>query len=414
MSKKSKIAILVIILVSIAAYVFYILKKSSGPSIQVSLTAVEKGDITKTVSGSGYIQPEVDVDIAARISSEIMKIHVIEGEYVQKGQVLAELDKQRYEALVEEAESRLMSAKAGLKKAEADFARTNDLFAKNLTTKADLDAVEATKLSAQSQVQQANAYLKQTNDDLSKTLLTAPIAGTVTKLLKEEGEMAVGSQFQADPIMTVSDLSRMEVLSEIDENDVVLVNLNDETSIEIDAIPDTTFEGKVSEIAHTATTRGRGTQEQVTNFEVKIAVTSKVEKLRPGMSATVDIKTETHENILFVPIQCVTARSADELKDQINKEENPDTTATKEEKTDNPSEKELQEVVFVVKDGIAKITPVKTGISDDTNIEILSGVEEGDKVVSGSYKALSRLLKDGSKVEEKKGKEHIKNDKKKD
>ena len=414
MSKKAKIAILVIILVSIAAYVFYILKKSSGPSIEVSVTTIEKGDITKTVSGSGYIQPEVDVDIAARISSEIMKIHVIEGEYVQKGQVLAELDKQRYEALVEEAESRLMSAKAGLKKAEADFARTNDLFAKNLTTKADLDAVEATKLSAQSQVQQANAYLKQTNDDLSKTLLTAPIAGTVTKLLKEEGEMAVGSQFQADPIMTVSDLSRMEVLSEIDENDVVLVNLNDETSIEIDAIPDTTFEGKVSEIAHTATTRGRGTQEQVTNFEVKIAVTSKVEKLRPGMSATVDIKTETHENILFVPIQCVTARSADDLKDQINKEENPDTTATKEEKTDNPSEKELQEVVFVVKDGIAKITPVKTGISDDTNIEILSGVEEGDKVVSGSYKALSRLLKDGSKVEEKKGKEHIKNDKKKD
>ena len=414
MSKKAKIAILVIILVSIAAYVFYILKKSSGPSIEVSVTTIEKGDITKTVSGSGYIQPEVDVDIAARISSEIMKIHVIEGEYVQKGQVLAELDKQRYEALVEEAESRLMSAKAGLKKAEADFARTNDLFAKNLTTKADLDAVEATKLSAQSQVQQANAYLKQTNDDLSKTLLTAPIAGTVTKLLKEEGEMAVGSQFQADPIMTVSDLSRMEVLSEIDENDVVLVNLNDETSIEIDAIPDTTFEGRVSEIAHTATTRGRGTQEQVTNFEVKIAVTSKVEKLRPGMSATVDIKTETHENILFVPIQCVTARSADELKDQINKEENPDTTATKEEKTDNPSEKELQEVVFVVKDGIAKITPVKTGISDDTNIEILSGVEEGDKVVSGSYKALSRLLKDGSKVEGKKGKEHIKNDKKKD
>ena len=265
MSKKAKIAILVIILVSISAYVFYILKKSSGPSIEVSVTTIEKGDITKTVSGSGYIQPEVDVDIAARISSEIMKIHVIEGEYVQKGQVLAELDKQRYEALVEEAESRLMSAKAGLKKAEADFARTNDLFAKNLTTKADLDAVEATKLSAQSQVQQANAYLKQTNDDLSKTLLTAPIAGTVTKLLKEEGEMAVGSQFQADPIMTVSDLSRMEVLSEIDENDVVLVNLNDETSIEIDAIPDTTFEGKVSEIAHTAhnpRTRYAGTSDK--------------------------------------------------------------------------------------------------------------------------------------------------------
>jgi len=205
-----------------------------------------------------------------------------------------------------------------------------------------------------------------------------------------EGEIAVGSEFQADPIMTVSDLSRMEVLAEIDENDVVLVSLADPTKIEVDAIPDTILDGEVSEIAHEATTRGRGTQEQVTNFEVKIAVTSKIEKLRPGMSCTVDISTETREGVFYVPIQCVTAREMES-----------DTTDT------NPgsfaAENELQEVVFVVNDGSVTMVPVQTGISDDANIQIVSGLQEGDQVVSGSYRAISRELEDGSPVNVQKG-----------
>ena len=304
-----------------------------------------------------------------------------------------------------------MSAQASLKKAEADYARTFDLYQKQLATQADLDAVEAQKLLSQSQVKQAEAYLRQARDDLAKTRLIAPISGTVTKLFKEEGEMAVGSEFQSDPIMTVADLKRMEMLSEIDENDVVLVEIGQTAEIEVDAIPDTLFQGSVSEIAHTATTRGMGTQEQVTNFEVKIAVKTPDEKLRPGMSSTVDIKTLTHEDVVYVPIQCVTVRDAkkDSAKTENNGEVEGDSTSaeTKEvgqnqKKLKGGEEDEKEEVVFVIEDNVAKMVRVETGISDDTNIEIVSGLEDGQSVVSGSYKALSTELKDGSAVKIKK------------
>jgi len=415
MSKKGKIILFIGVLLIIAVMIVVNLKKSQGNTVEVSLAEVKQGDITKTVSGSGYIQPEVDVQIAARISSEIVKIHVREGDTVRKGQVLVELDRQRYVALVEQAESQLMSARAELKKAKADYARVKDLFDKNLTSQSDLDAAEAQMLLAQSQVKQREAYLRQAQDDLAKTNLISPIDGTVTKLFKEEGEIAVGSQFQADPIMTVSDLSRMEVLAEIDENDVVLVHVGDKATIEVDAIPDTIFKGIVSEIAHTATTRGRGTQEQVTNFEVKVAVLSSVDKLRPGMSATVDINTETHKDVLYIPIQCVTAREVknDSLKKSIKKRRKPK-GSTKDKEMEsfqgeasgqkNDSKKvDKTEVVFVVENGVAKMVPVQTGISDDTNIEIVSGLEPGQKVVSGPYKVLSKILKDGAKVKKKKG-----------
>lgn len=395
MNKKSKIILFVVVAIILAVMIVVNLKKSGGSEIEVSVEQVKRGDLTKTVSGSGFIQPEVDVQIAARISSEIMRIYVEEGDRVRKGQVLVRLDSLRYLALVEQARSAVSSAEASLKKSRADYVRTKNLFDQELTSQADLDAAEATMLLAESTLEQRQAALRQAEDDLAKTSIVSPMNGTVTRLLKEEGEIAVGSQFQADPIMTVSDLSKMEVLCEIDENDVVLVSLGDTAKIEVDAIPDTVFMGTVSEIAHEATTRGRGTQEQVTNFEVKIAIIEPDLKLRPGMSATVDINTETHQNTLFVPIQCVTVRALND-SNVVDKEGGS-------AKADPGNKKEKKEVVFVVEDGTARAVPVKTGISDDTSIEILSGLEEGQKVVSGSYKAISNTLKDGSKVKVKKG-----------
>jgi len=239
-------------------------------------------------------------------------------------------------------------------------------------------------------------------DNLAKNRLTAPMNGVVTKINKEEGEIAVGSDFQADPIMTVADLSKMEVLSEVDENDVVLVSLNDVAKIEVDAISDTVLEGRVSEIAHEATTRGRGTQEQVTNFEIKIAVVSKEKKLHPGMSCTVDISTETRPNVLSVPIQCVTMRGADKDSTKGKNDKNAAESAAEVEKpVDKKDGKEERQVVFIVDNSIAKMVDVKTGISDDANIEIISGLEEGQKVVSGSFKAISRDLKEGNQVKTK-------------
>jgi HlyD family secretion protein len=410
MSKRTKIIIFIVFIIALAAMIFYNMNKNKDKAIDVTLGEVKKGDITKVVSGSGKVQPETDVKLAARISAEIRRIHVKEGDHVRKGQLLVELDREKYAAQLEQVESQVASAKAGLKKAEADYVRINDLFTKHLTSQAELDAAEATRESSQSQLDQSLAYLKQSRDDLEKTNLLSPIDGTVTKLNKEEGEIAVGSQFSADVIMNIADLSLMEVLVEIDENEVVLASIGDSAKIEVDAIQDTTFKGLVTEIAHTATTRNSGTQEQVTNFEVKVHVVTNVEKLRPGMSATVDIATETHKGVLFVPIQCVTAREikADSVKtgsEQMRRKEKEEAKKSEEKKIPQ------KEVVFVVENNIAKQTQVKTGISDDSNIEILSGLTEGQKIVSGSYKALSKQLKDGAAVKEKKGLEFKEGDK---
>jgi len=294
----------------------------------------------------------------------------------------------------------MKSAQANLKKAKADYLRIKDLFEKNLTSQADLDAADANLLLAEANVEQAEATLSQAKDDLDKTILRSPIDGVVTKLNKEEGEIALGSQFQSEVIMTIANLSKMEVVTEIDENDVVLINLGDKANIEVDALPDTTFIGTVREIAHSATTRGLGTQEEVTNFEVKVAIKSEAMQFRPGMSATVDIETETHKDVLYVPIQSVTVR--DLSKKDVKGKSKRDTDEDIKETKSGDQKSKMSEVVFIVEGNKAKMVPVKTGISNDTHIEIKEGLDDSVKVVTGSFKALSTLLKDGSAVKVKK------------
>ena len=410
MSTKWKIFIAAGVILILAIFVVINIKRSTGPTIKVQMEKVKRGNITQVISGSGRVQPELKVNISANVSAKIIKLHVKEGDQVKKGQVLVELDRTRYEAAADRAKSNLKSAEASSKKASSEYRRFRDLYDKNLCSLAELESAEASLLLAESNVEQARASLKEAEDDLSKTTLISPINGTVTKLNKEEGEIALGSMFQADVIMTVADLSKMEVVSEIDENDVVLVSLGDKAKIEVDAVPDTTFKGRVSEIAHTATTRGMGTQEEVTNFEVKVAIESGVEQLRPGMSATVDIETEVHQNILHIPIQCVTMRKPKEevkkpqakkiqkrKKEQTTDQEMED-TSSEESKEGESKKEEMVKVVFVIEEDIAKMVPVETGISNDTDIEIVNGLKENQKVITGSYKALSKLLKDGSKV----------------
>ena len=395
MSNKKKLIMGLALVAVIAVMIVVNLKKNQGKAVEVTITEVKRGDIVKTVSGSGYIQPEKDVRISARISAEIIALHVKEGDMVQKGQLLVELDRQRFEALKSRAESAVTSAEASLKRAKADYVRVRGLFDQNLVSQSELDAAEAERLLAESQLKQAKAGLDEALDNLAKTRISAPMDGVVTKINKEEGEIAVGSEFQADPIMTVADLSRMEVLAQIDENDVVFVSLDDPAKIEVDALSDTVFEGRVSEIAHEATTRGRGTQEQVTNFEVKVAVTTDERKLRPGMSCTVDITTETRHNVPFIPIQCVTVRHEEK---KTEKKKGGEVVAAEAPADNKKNTDKDRQVVFVVQDNKAKMVEVQTGISDDANVEIISGLEVGQKVVSGSFKAISRDLKDGSTV----------------
>ena len=386
------------------------IKKGSEDTIPVQVEKVKRGTITHVVSGTGKIQPEVNVKISANVAARIIQLKADEGNRVHRGQILVELDRRRYEAAVTQARAVLSSAKASLRQAEASLknskralGRTQKLFKKGLTSEEQLDQTKtqfevqrSTFDAAKDRVVQANAQLQQAEDDLSKTTIRSPIDGVVIQRNKEVGEIALGSQFQEDVILKVADLSRMEVQTEIDENDVVDVATGDTARISIDAFPDTTFNGIVTEIAHTAIVRGRGTQEEVTNFQVKISVLNTIPKLRPGMSATVDIETETHKNVLVIPIQAVTVRDISQIP-SLKKKAKKDTSRVfgKEEKG---AIKKVHEVVFVVKDGTAHIRPVKTGISSDTDIEILEGIKEGEKIVTGSFRALSKDLRDGRHV----------------
>ncbi|NIR48746.1 efflux RND transporter periplasmic adaptor subunit [candidate division KSB1 bacterium] len=420
MSRKAKIWTFVGVVVIIAAFVVINLKKVRGDTIEVQTAGVKRGDITQLVSGTGKIQPEKEVDISAYVSGEITNLRVQEGNYVKQGQLLVELDRTRYVAALDRAKSDLKSAKASLKKARSELTRAKELYEKKLFSDADLEGTEANFELAESKVEQAAAVLKQAEDDLAKTRIVSPMAGTVAKLNKEEGEIALGSQFQADVIMTVADLTRMEMAAEIDENDVVLVSLKDSAEIEVDALPERIFSGYVSEIAHTATTRGRGTQEEVTNFEVKIFITDNVQQLRPGMSATVDIQTETHEDVLYVPIQAITMREPIDTtsttgkfnkktwrrKKGTTRDANAEIwgpqnngTSTNDLEKDESEREEMVQVVFVAKDEHAEMVPVDTGISSERNVEIVKGLEEGQEIITGSFRALSKLLKDGSRIE---------------
>jgi HlyD family secretion protein len=230
--------------------------------------------------------------------------------------------------------------------------------------------------------------LKQARDDLSRTTIYAPMAGTISDLKKDQGEIAIGSQFQEDVIMVLADLEAMEALVNVDENDIIAIALNQDAEIEVDALLGEKLVGSVAEIANSANIAGQGTTEQKTEFEVKITVQSPTEQLRPGMTASADIVTKTRDDVLGIPIQCVTVRTIEQLE---KGDENAKDNFT-------PGEDGFVELVFVVEDGKVVARQVTTGIQSDDLIEITEGIAEGDEVVSGSYRAISRDLENGAEV----------------
>jgi HlyD family secretion protein len=426
--KKKKLIIGLAVALVVVVIIIFNLVRSSEKALEVQAEEVKKGTITSTVSAAGRVQPETEVDISANVSGKIVRLGVKEGDRVQQGQFLVQLDRNRYQALVDQAQAQLTSAQARLVEAEAEYRRAKQLYDANLASEADLEATQARRDVEKANHDATSAYLEKTRDDLSKTTIHAPMAGTVSQLNSEEGEVVLGTeQFSGTVIMTIADLSRMEVETDVDETDIVDVAMGQAVKIEVDALPDTVLEGQVTEIASTAYTLGRGTQEEVTNFRVKIAVLDKISTLRPGMSATVDVETASHEDVLYLPIQCVVLRSPkppedEEQSDEAADEQGPaaedeeqkldgdeevaevDTVAdetsaeTSEEQADGDDEdEELIDVVFVIQDDVAKMVPVKVGISSDTDMEILSGLEGEELVVTGSYRAL-RDLRDGQKV----------------
>jgi HlyD family secretion protein len=403
-------AFVVIVLLLVCANV-----KRRGGKLTVQTEKAAKGRVMASVSGSAKIQPEVQVKISAKVSGQILKIGVIEGDRVKKGQFLIQLDSEVYKAAVEQSESSVNYAHAGFEKAENDFQRVQKLFDSNLASASEREIAKSTFQQAKAQVDQAEAQLKQAKDDLSKTAIYSPMDGVISQVNKKVGEMAMGSQFTLDVIMVVADLSKMLAETDIDENDVVSVSFGDTAHISVDAYADTSFKGLVKEIANTGTTTASGTQNEVTNFLVKVSMLEKPVTIRPSMSATVDIITDVKDSVIKVPIQCVTARQP--LKPKTDKKVSAKTkgegkkegakagseaaakpAAASGAKAPSVGDGKPVKCVFVVKDKIARQVAVETGISSDTEIEILKGLSDGDEVVSGSYRILSKQIKDGDKV----------------
>ncbi|MFA6541218.1 MAG: efflux RND transporter periplasmic adaptor subunit [Bacteroidota bacterium] len=376
--------------------------------VTVQTEKAAKRTITQIVNASGKIQPETSVKINAEVSGEITSLPVKEGDRVKKGELLVRIKPDQYQAQVDRAEAGLTSAKASLAlqkanldKAQSEFDRADGLYEKKLlsdqeyiTTKTSLSVAKSQYASANAGVSQAQASLRDAKESLSKTAIFAPMNGTVSQLLSELGERVSGSSFtQGTQIMTVADLSMMEARVDVGENDVVLISIGDTARIQVDAYPNRKFRGTVYEIANTAKTTGIGTQEEVTNFEVKIRIVDKDVEFRPGMSMTADIETETRKNVLSIPIQCVTTRAP--KQEEKKSEEKKDAQATA---PGFGSAEKAIEVVFAVDNGKVKMIPVKRGINDDGYVEIVSGLKGEEEIVSGSYKAINRDLEDGTVV----------------
>lgn len=400
--KKSKKKIIIfsglgVVLIALALIVFLGSKKE--PIIPVQVEKASRRTITQLVTATGKIQPEVQVKISPEVSGEIVQLPVKEGQRVVKGDLLLKIKPDVYNALRDQYAAGLLQSEANLKKTELDFKRVESLFAKGMVSGSDYDQAKAAYEGSRAGYAQSKASLDQAQENLRKTTILSPMDGTVSQLNSELGERVLGtSQFQGTEVMTIADLSKMEARIDVSENDVTRVAVGDTARIAVDAFPNRKVTAIVYEIANTATSTGLGTQEEVTNFQVKMRIIDKDVSLRPGMSMTADIETETKHEVITVPIQSVTTRIPKMEMAEGQAEGQPAAQSTKLISVKKKAEMKPKEIVFVVDGGVVKSVPVKRGISDDTHVEILEGVSEGAQVVSGSYKAINRELEDGSKV----------------
>jgi HlyD family secretion protein len=404
--------------------------KTKGTTKPTPVT-VEKAlikTITQVVTASGKVQPEVEVKISTEAAGEIVEMPYPEGARVKKGELLVRIKPDVYQAQVDQQEANLVAArassvqaKAQLAKSQDDFKRSEDLYRKKLvseseylSTKTSLEVAQATYENSMAQIKRTEGSLNQARDQLSKTIIYSPMDGTISAQNSEVGERVVGTgSFAGTEIMRVANLGAMELRVRVNENDIVNVKLGDRAVISIDAYPARKLSGVVSEISSSAQGSSASSQlsamsDDVTNFLVKIRIKDPEVQLRPGMSATADIETQTVENAVAVPIQSVTVRATggmttEELqkksaKDSENKSGSTlDAAAEKREARRN--REILTKVVFVKVGDQVKQRSVEVGIADNTHIEVKSGVKAGEEVVAGSYAAISRQLKDDMKVE---------------
>jgi HlyD family secretion protein len=399
---------------------------------QVEMEVAELRTITQLVSASGRIQPEVEVIIRPDVSGEIIELNVREGDFVREGDLLLRIKPDLYEARIDELNavlltqrSRMEQARAAKLQSEVEYLKNKQLYDRQLISnleylrsKNDYEAQKANFKAAEYQIESARAQLRRAEEELQQTVIRSPKNGTISRLAVERGERVLGqAQTAGTEMMRIARMEQMEVLVDVNENDIVNVSVNDTTDIEVDAYPNRMFEGVVTEIANSAEITGGGSADQVTNYKVKIRITtphnlhsgggefvamhaqeSPVSEFspnfKPGMSATVDIRANTVYDVVSIPIQAVTVR--DFARDRVTES---DTTSNGGSTTRRAGAREdFRRVVFVNDNGVAKRVEVETGISDNAYIQVMSGLDAGTEVVTGSYRVLSRELSDGDKI----------------
>jgi HlyD family secretion protein len=430
--KRRKIIVFCLIGLVLVALTTVALMRKRETIITVQTEKVARRELVEKVVANGKIQPVLQVKISAEVSGEIIELPVKEGQSVKKGDLLVKIKPDFYVAQLHQTEAGYEVALAGraqavanLEKAEADFKRNQDLFNQKLISeaafigfKANYDVAKAQLESASDQVKSALATVASANESLDKTTIVAPLTGTISKLNSRLGERVLGTvQNIGTEIMTIADLNEMEARVDLGENDVVLIKAGQKTDLEVDAFKDRKFHGIVTEIANSAKDSGLGSSsssQEATKFEVRIRVQEK-EQFRPGMSVTAEIETRYRTNVLAVPIASVTTRLPKEKEKEKEKKngskakpgEDPPSTnstavagGTNSAKGDKKSKEPPKpvEVVFTMEGDHAKMLPVKIGISDDSYWEITEGLQEGQEVVSGGYRAISRDLEDGKKM----------------
>ncbi len=420
MSKKNVyiiIGIIVALIIALIALSKAGLLGDNDKSIEVETAKANQITIVETVSATGKIQPEIEVKISSQVSGEIIDLPIKEGQVVKKGDLLVKINPDLYTSGLNRSVSNYSGTKSGLnqadasfKEAQASYQRNKTLFDKGIISKSDWDkataafeVAKANKQTAYFNVQSASASVKEAKDNLGRTTIYSPNDGTISKLSVELGERILGTQQMAGTeLLRVANLNNMEVEVDVNENDIVKINIGDETKIQVDAYLKKEFKGIVTSISNSASSTT--TADQVTNFKVKVRILKEsymdliqgkpatYSPFRPGMTATVDIMTTRKENVIGIPISSVVIKSDTTAtpKIEVVDEKEGDKVKTK-------SDKKL-ECVFVKVGDKAKIRIVKTGIQDDTNIEILSGLKKGDEVITGPYVTVSKDLNSGDKV----------------
>jgi len=410
MSRKKKIIIGVVVVALIAVLSFNALRQERSGTVEVRTENVHRRDLVAQVSATGHIEPKTSVDITTDVAGRIVELPVEEGQDVAEGDLLLVIDPAQYQASVSRARAGLSQARANQAQARANYIqssrdaeRLTELKNRIPDMVTDTEVEQAVTMSeaqralwqaAEHAVEQAAASLDQATDQLSKTVISAPMSGRVTRLNVERGETAIVGTMNnpGSLLLTIADLSTMEAVVEVDETDIPDIVVGDSTSVEIDAFPNQKFSGRVTKIGNSSIVPRQPSvagSNQAIDFEVRITLDDPPAAVRPDLSATADVITDTRSGVLAIPITALTLMDADEFERVPN--ENV-------AESDQPFDPEGDvEGVFIADDGVARFRPVRIGIAGDNYFEVLSGLEEEEIVVSGSFQAI-RDLEDGARI----------------